>query len=377
MPYSSPSWPSSSARHNHGFGWRMLVRSKILIVDDEPFNVDDLEQELEDLGYETVSAGNGKEAVDKVASEPPDLILLDVMMPVMDGFTACRILKGNEETRLIPIVIMTALDGMEDRIRGIEAGADDFLTKPVNPRELIARIQTALKLKHAVDKKLGELSKIKDHFAKFVPEAVKRLVAANPDAPELAKHERDVSVLFVDISGYTSLSDRLRADVLNALVERYFSTFLDHIRAAGGDINETAGDGFMAVFQDAEAGAHAVTAIGSALAPLGATEAPKRGNIQYPLSIHIGVNSGVALVGSTRFEGVRGARWTFTASGPVTNLAARLAAAARAGQILAGPETVRRVGDRFRLERLGRESLKNIVEPVEIHGVLGRVLAAG
>ena len=354
------------------------MRSKVLIVDDEPFNVDYLEQELEDLGCETVSAGNGKEAVDKVASDPPDLILLDVMMPVMDGFTACRILKGNDETRLIPIVIMTALDGIEDRIKGIEAGADDFLTKPVNPRELIARIQTALKLKHAVDKKLGELSKIKDHFAKFVPEAVKRLVAANPDAPELAKHEQDVSVLFVDISGYTRLADRLRPDVLNALVERYFSTFLDHIHTAGGDINETAGDGFMAIFQDpAEVETHAVTAIDSALALLGATDLLNRDNTAHPLSIHIGVNSGVALVGSTRFEGARGARWTFTASGPVTNLAARLAAAAQTGQVLAGPETVRRVGDRFRLERLGRESFKNIVEPVEIHCVLGRRLAGG
>jgi DNA-binding response OmpR family regulator len=147
------------------------VPSRILIVDDEPFNVDYLEQELEDLGYETISAGNGKEAIDRVATDPPDLILLDVMMPVMDGFAACRVLKGNEETRLIPIVIMTALDGIDDRIKGIEAGADDFLTKPVNPRELIARIHTALKLKHAVDRKLGELSKIKDHFAKFVPEA--------------------------------------------------------------------------------------------------------------------------------------------------------------------------------------------------------------
>ena len=348
------------------------MRSKILIVDDEPFNVDYLEQELEDLGYETVSARNGKEAIDRVGSDSPDLILLDVMMPVMDGFTVCRILKGNDETRLIPIVIMTALDGIEDRIKGIEAGADDFLTKPVNPRELIARIQTALKLKHTVDKKVGELSKIKDHFAKFVPEVVKRLVAANPDAPELAKLERDVSVLFVDISGYTSLTDRLRADVLNALVERYFSSFLDHIHAAGGDINETAGDGFMAIFQDGDAGAHAVTATDSALALLDATAALNRDGAEHPLAIHVGVNSGVALVGSTRFEGARGARWTFTASGQVTNLAARLAAAARAGQVLAGPETVRRVGDRFRLERLGRESLKNIVEPVEIHSVLGR-----
>src|SRR3989442_12588783 len=353
MPYSSPSWPSSSARHNHGFGWRMLVRSKILIVDDEPFNVDYLEQELEDLGYETVSAGNGKEAVDKVASEPPDLILLDVMMPVIDGFTACRILKGNEETRLIPIVIMTALDGMEDRIQGIEAGADDFLTKPVNPRELIARIQTALKLKHAVDKKLGELSKIKDHFAKFVPEAVKRLVAANPEAPELAKHAQDVSVLFLDITGYTRLCEQLRLEVLKRLVEQYFSIFLDRIHEAGGDINETTGDGFMAIFQATDVQAHTVTAVQTALALLAATEALNRSNSAPPLAIHMGLNSGLALVGSTRFEGAQGTRWTFTASGPVTNLAARLAATAKAGQLLIGPETVRRLGQRYHVEGLG------------------------
>ena len=183
--------------------------SKILIVDDEPFNVDLLEQELEDLGYVTMAATNGQEALDKVAAETPDLILLDIMMPVMDGFSACRRLKENDETRLIPVVIMTALDGLEDRIRGIEAGADDFLTKPVNPRELTARIQTALRLKHTVDRKLSELRRIKDHFAKFVPQSVKRLITANPDAPELAKVERDVSVLFCDVSGYTRLSERL------------------------------------------------------------------------------------------------------------------------------------------------------------------------
>jgi DNA-binding response OmpR family regulator len=349
----------------------MAERSKILVVDDEPFNVDYLEQELEDLGYETVVATNGKEALDTVATGPPDLILLDVMMPVMDGFTVCRTLKADEETRLIPIVIMTALDDIEDRIKGIEAGADDFLTKPVNPRELIARIQTALKLKHAVDRKVGQLAKIRDHFARFVPDAVKRLVAANPDAPELAKQERDVSVLFVDISGYTRLSERLAPAVLNTLVERYFSTFLDHIQAAEGDINETAGDGFMAIFHDADACAHAIKAIETALALLGATDALNRENTEHPLSIHIGINSGRALVGSTRFEGARGARWTFTASGAATNLAARLAAAAVPGQILAGPETVRRLGDRYHLERLGQGSLKNIAEPVHIYSILG------
>jgi class 3 adenylate cyclase len=283
----------------------------------------------------------------------------------------CRILKGDDETRLIPIVIMTALDSVDDRITGIEAGADDFLTKPVNQQELLARIQTALRLKHTVDRKIHELRRAKDHFAKFVPEAVKRLVAANPEAPELAKQERDVSVLFLDISGYARLSEQLPPEVLNRLVERYFSTFLDRIHEAGGDINETAGDGFMAIFQDTAGRAHPLIAVDAALSLLVTTEALNRANSAQPLSIHMGLNSGLALVGSTRFEGVRGTRWTFTASGPVTNLAARLAATAEAGQLLVGPETARRLGDGYRVERLGPERLKNLETAVEIYRVIG------
>jgi adenylate cyclase len=347
----------------------MTTRSRILIVDDEPFNVDYLEQELEDLGYGTLSAGNGQEALERVAGEPPDLILLDVMMPVMDGFSVCRLLKGNEETRMIPIVIMTALDGFEDRIKGIEAGADDFLTKPVNHRELVARIETCLRLKHALDRKLGELRRIKDHYAKFVPEAVKRLIAANPDAPELAKRERDVTVLFLDVSGYARLSEQIAPDRLNAMIERYFSAFLDRVQEGGGDINETAGDGFMAIFQDTDPPGHAVRAVETALALLGATEALNRENRDYPVAIRIGLSSGTALVGSTRFEGLRGARWTFTASGTVTNLAARLAGMADAGHILAGPETARRLGDRYRVDPLPSERLKNIGQPIDIFRV--------
>src|SRR5262245_699722 len=104
------------------------ARAKILIVDDEPLNVSYLEQELDELGYVTKTAATGVEALDLVAADPPDLILLDVMMPEMDGITALRILKADPETRLIPVVLMTALNAREDRIRGIEAGADDFLT---------------------------------------------------------------------------------------------------------------------------------------------------------------------------------------------------------------------------------------------------------
>ncbi len=349
----------------------MTFPSRILIVDDEPLNADYLRQELEDLGYATLIARNGVDALKQVAAEAPDLILLDVMMPLMDGFTVCRTLKGAESTRLIPIVIMTALDGLEDRIKGIEAGADDFLTKPVNERELLARIETALKFKYAVDRKIGELSRIRDHFAKFVPEAVKRLVLANPEAPELAKCERDVSVLFLDITGYSRMCERLSPEALNALIERYFSAFLDRIHEGGGDINETAGDGFMAIFQDPDAQAHPCCAVDTALALLAAAKRVHPEGGEGPLSIHMGINSGAAFVGSMRFEGIRGTRWTFTASGHVTNLAARLAAAATPGQILAGPETVRRIGDRYRLERLGRERLKNLAEVVDLCRIVG------
>lgn len=220
-------------------------------------------------------------------------------------------------------------------------------------------------------KRAQELRKVRDHFAKFVPEAVQRLITANPDAPELDKQERDVSVLFLDISGYSSLSERLPPDVLNELVERYFSTFLDCIREAGGDINETAGDGFMAIFQDPDPLQHAITAVDTALALLAATETLNANSHEHPLDVHMGINSGSALVGSTRFEGLRGTRWTFTASGTVTNLAARLAGIAQPGQILAGAETVTRLGPAYRVQRLSREYLKNFTEAVDVYRVLG------
>lgn len=348
------------------------MRSRILIVDDEPFNVDYLEQELEYLGYETISAANGQEALEKVQNDPPDLILLDVMMPVMDGLTVCRLLKEKEETRLIPVVIMTALDRIEDRIEGIRAGADDFLTKPVDERELLARIETTLKLKHSVDRKLGELRRAKDHLAKFVPDAVRRIVMGNAEAPGLAtKHERDVSALFVDISGYTRLSEQLPLATLNEIVERYFSVFLDRICEAGGDMNETIGDGFLAIFHDAERLKHPATAVDTALSLLAATDKLNQETEQPPLAIHMGLSSGTALVGSARLEGQRGTRWIYTASGPVINLAARLASVAEAGQIMVGPETASRLGQRYQLESLGPRSLRNIGEPVDICRVLG------
>ena len=343
----------------------------ILIADDEPDIRDYLSVTLQDLGYRTLTARDGLEALAMVAAEAPDLVLLDWRMPGLDGLEVCRRLKENEDTRLIPVVIVTAIDGLESRIRGIEAGADDFLTKPLNERQLVARVRTALRLKRAVDVKLGDLRRIRDHFARFVPEAVKRLVALDPAAPALAKRERDVSVLFVDLSGYTTLSEALDPGALNALVERYFSSFLDGIQEGGGDINETAGDGFMAIFEDRDPRAHAVRAVDTALDLLARAQRLNRESGPAPLTIHMGINSGPALVGATRFEGARGIRWTFTASGVVTILAARLAAAAGLNQLFVGPETVVRVGNRYEVRAAETATLGQVPEGVQAYQVLG------
>ena len=129
--------------------------AKILIVDDEPFNIDILEQELEGLGYQTINASNGEEALEKVKTEAPDLILLDVMMPGLDGFTVCRLLKEQKETQLIPVVFMTALGEKADQIKGIEAGGYAFFTKPPDREILLARIQNAIEMKKEMDKRLA------------------------------------------------------------------------------------------------------------------------------------------------------------------------------------------------------------------------------
>ncbi len=347
-------------------------QAKILVVDDEVDNVRLLEALLLRRGFEVVKARNGAEALQQVDREQPDLILLDVMMPIMDGFEVCKILKDNPETRLIPVVIMTALGQVEDRVKGIEAGADDFLTKPVHRDELLARIHTSLRLKQAITQQVEALQHVRTHLTKFVPQAVMRLIEANPTAPEMEKKERDVSVLFVDISSYARLSESLQREQVNSIIERYFSSFLDCIHANEGDINETAGDGLMAIFADTDVQRHARRAVQTALELLDRTA---QLNTQFseitPIAIHIGINSGLALVGPTKLEGASGTRWTYTALGQVTNVAARVAALSEAGAILVGPETARRIVGFFSIREVGMRQLKNISDAVMVYRILG------
>jgi class 3 adenylate cyclase len=213
------------------------------------------------------------------------------------------------------------------------------------------------------------LESMKASLGKFVPKTVKELIEKSPDGAVLERREADVSVLFADITGYTQLSAKMEVERLNQLVELYFGAFLDEILRLGGDVNETAGDGLMVIFQAPDPRGHARAALDAALAILRRTHETNATLEGYyePIAMHIGINSGMANVGATKIEGAAGTRWTYTASGTTTNIAARLAALAEGGSIVLSEETRRRLGEAHALEDLGPRTLKNVPEPVRAY----------
>ena len=221
-------------------------------------------------------------------------------------------------------------------------------------------------------KRVQMLESVKSHMSKFVPSTVIRAVEANPDAPDLDKKDRDVTVLFLDIAGYTKMSEKVDPSKVNYLIETYFSRFLDIIVQHRGDINETAGDGLMIIFQGDDPKEHVRNAMDAAV---GIQRATREINESLagdydPVAVNIGINSGTASVGSTRFTGAAGDRFTFTASGSMTNIAARIGAQATNGTTYVGPETHDRAGSEFQFREVGELTLKNVGHKVPVFEVL-------
>ncbi|MBI4487445.1 MAG: HAMP domain-containing protein [Deltaproteobacteria bacterium] len=251
------------------------------------------------------------------------------------------------------------INEMADRLKSAH---DDLEARNV---ELASALQD---LKESM-RKVELLEQVKGELVKFVPEAVTRLLEKNPDAREMEKRETDVSVLFLDVEGYTRLSEQLPPQRLNRMIQDYFSSFLDIIRAKHGDVNETAGDGLMVIFQSEEGPArHALNVAGAAFQLLAkVVELNDEFAGIYPsVAIHVGINSGPALVGATKLDAAGGGRWTFTASGPTTNLAARIAGLTKGGEVMVGAETAERVKGQYVLEDAGEHQLKNVSGPVRV-----------
>jgi class 3 adenylate cyclase len=238
--------------------------------------------------------------------------------------------------------------------------------------QMIDELATKNKELGATLAKVRLLENIKDQLCKFVPCSVKTQIENNPENPDLEKREEDVTVLFLDIAGYTRLSERVEQEKVNYLIQTYFSGFLDVILENQGDINETAGDGLMIIFREEDPKAHASDAVRAAIGIRNRTNQINEAHrgLYEPITVNMGINSGKASVGSTRFEGIAGARWTFTASGPVTNIAARISALASEGAILAGHETYKRVRHAFHLDPAGRQQLKNIRKSILVYRVV-------
>jgi DNA-binding NarL/FixJ family response regulator len=269
-------------------------------------------------------------------------VLLDVMMPRMDGITALRILKQDPETRLIPVVLMTALSAVEDRVRGIEAGADDFLSKPVDDRELLARIKTALSVKRAIDATVDELRSTSAHLERY------------------GNGEREIAALAVE---WRPIDPSLPDEAVAFVARRRREAAEERIRARGGTLDEGDRDILVASFDDPDAGSRAVAAVGAALAVVGddRPEAPRR------VIASAAVGTGRARVGSRRVTDDGESRWVYGVEGEPVEGAVALARTATVTGVMVTAETAAFVSDRFRLEPVGEAGYR-VMPPVPGRG---------
>ena len=232
-------------------------------------------------------------------------------------------------------------------------------------------LEKALEELTAAMRKVELLEDIKANLSKFVPNTVSRLIEISPNGEMPESKEQDVSVLFLDIEAYTKICERLGDEEMNDIIEKHFSAFMDAIYANNGDVNETAGDGLMVLFMDEDNEQNALGAVRTALKIREDTIKIGRecSSLYRPLEINMGINSGTAFVGAAKFDSYTGSRWTYTARGSLTNVAARIGSQAKGGKIFLSQTTAARVKDQFKHSFLGKFYLKNVSEEVEIYEI--------
>jgi DNA-binding response OmpR family regulator len=365
-------------------------RGRILVVDDDPRNVKLLNDLLAFKGYEVITAASGVAALEQVATGRPDLVLLDVLMPGMSGYEVCRALRADSATQMLPVVMVTALDHNEERTRGLEAGADEFLTKPIHPPELLARVRSLLRIKSLHDTvqvqarqlaawnaqleqrvaeqmtELGRLSRLKRFVAPQLAELIVSGIAEDP----LASHRREVTVVFLDLRGFTGFAETATPDEVMTVLRDYHATMGRLAQSHRGTLERFTGDAIMIFFNDpvvvpdpTERAVKMAVAMRDAARVLGA-EWSRHG---FALGLGIGIAHGFATIGAIGFEN----RIDYGAIGTVTNLAARLCAEAAAGEILVERETLSAVEPLAEFEVLEPLCLRGFSRPVEAARILG------
>jgi len=339
-------------------------RPRILAVDDTPANLRLLEAMLVPRGYDVVTASSGAEALEKVHSDPPDLILSDVVMPAMNGHELVRRLRAEEATRFVPIVMITA-SADQERVEALEAGADDFMRKPVDQIELMARVKSLLRVKQFHDTVERQRAELK----RFLSPQIADLITSPEGQALLNGHRREITVVFCDLRGFTAFSETAEPEEALAVVRAYHGAMGPLIVEHGGTLEHFEGDGMMVFFNDPVPMEQPVlAAVRMAIAMRDRmneliAQWRKRG---YELGFGCGIAVGYATLGRIGFEG----RYDYGAIGPVTNLAARLASEAKAGQILISQRAFAMIEEHAEVEPMGEVAVKGYSRPQAACNVL-------
>ena len=361
---------------------------KILVVDDVPENVRLLEAVLVPRGYEVVTAHDGDAALDLVEAEEPDLILLDVMMPGLDGYAVCTRLRANDDTAMLPVIMVTSSVGQE-KTRAIEAGADDFIPKPFNHDELLTRVRSLLRIKRyhdtikeqaaelaelnrtleqRVQEQVGELERLR-RLRRFLSPQLADAVVSSGDETILRSHRRQVAMLFADLRGWTSFVDAVEPEELMRVLGEFHGAIGRLVKRFDATVGFLEGDGVQLFFNDPieipDAALRAVRT-GCALREEMDLLMPVWSKRGYDLDFGVGIALGYATCGEVGFEG----RSDYAAIGAVTNLAARLADEAQGGQVLIAQRLYAEVEQDIEVEPAGKFALKGFRRPVAAFDVV-------
>jgi class 3 adenylate cyclase len=350
--------------------------SRILIVDDTPANIQSLAAILKEKGYQISVATNGKQALDALARVQPDLILLDVMMPEMDGLETCRRLKAAEQWQHIPVIFLTAKTETTDIVQGFELGAVDYVAKPFNPHELLARVHTHLtmdELRRSLAGKNVELARahelVRRAFGRYVSEEVATSILESPEGLDLGGEEREVTILMSDLRGFTALAARLSPHEVIEFLNLYLESMVEVISRYEGTIDEIIGDAILVIFGAPVASQdHADKAVACGLAmQLAMTDVNQRltAKSASTLEMGIGIHTGRVIVGN--IGSLR--RTKYAAVGSNVNLAGRIESFTTGGQLLISESTLERSKASLRIDGQFQVEPKGATQSLQLHEV--------